>query len=202
MTDENLNKDLPNADNQEGVKTEDQNDSTDEGKKISTQIPKKRFDEVNEKYKAANKRLEEFEAAKAEAEKSKLEEEGKYQELLSIKDKELNDYKSSLEVEKKNNKLEKLKNKSLNLLNKEGIIDGDDGLKFFDFDDVIDNESPDDVLSNMVQSLKESKSYLFGQTNKRKMDENFMPGGGNSSNNKKNTSQDPFSQAFSQIYQK
>jgi hypothetical protein len=166
----------------------------DQQKKISNQIPKKRFDEVNEKYKAASKELEAFKSAQEEANNKKLEEQGKFQELLTLRDKELNDAKLALEGEKKNNKLEKLKNKSLSLLNKEGIIDGDDGLRFLKFDEVMDSESPDDVLKNMVGQLKESKSYLFGST-KRKSDENGMPSSG-SQTNAVGTPRNAYSKAF------
>lgn len=183
-------------------------DSEGEGKekKISTQIPKKRFDEVNEKYKAANQELEEFRAAKKEEEEAKLKKDGEFQELLTLKDKELAETKSSLETEKKNNKLEKFKNKSLNLLNKEGVIDGEDGLKFLSFDSLLDADSTDgidDTIKNMVSDLKQNKSYLFGSSNqKRNAEENFMPGGGNQANNKSDSPKDAFSQVFAQVYQK
>ncbi len=181
----------------DGKKTEGQEDD----KKISTQIPKKRFDEVNEKYKTASKELEAFKSAKTEAETKKLEEDGKFQELLTLKDKENEELKSSLETEKKNNKLSGLKNKSLNLLNKAGIIDGDDGIKFLNLNDVMDNDNPDEILDNMVKSLKEDKSYLFGSTDKkRNIDENGMPGGGGEGGDNKNKSGDAFTNAFNKVY--
>lgn len=194
MPDETINNDLPDSKDQVDQKSEQtQEQAHDEEKKVSTQIPKRRFDEVNEKYKAANKELEEFRAAKKDTEHKKLEEEGKYQELLSAKDKELEGFKSSLETEKRGNKLEKLKNKSLSLLNKAGIVDGDDGLRFMNLEELIDNESPDEVLNNMVTSLKDSKSYLFTQPNKRNASENGMPGTQKSTGN---TAKDAFSKAF------
>ena len=181
-----------------------ENEAEGKEKKISTQIPKKRFDEVNEKYKAANKELEEFRAAKKEEEETKLKKDGEFQELLSLKDKEFLETKSLLEQERKNNKLEKFKNKSLNLLNKEGVIDGEDGLKFLSFDSLLDAENTDgidDVIKNMVSELKQNKSYLFGSSNqKRNADENKMPGGGNQANNKSDTPKDAFSQVFTQVY--
>ena len=123
-----------------------------------------------------------------------------------MKDKEFLETKSLLKKERTNNKLEKFKNKSLNLLNKEGVIDGEDGLKFLSFDSLLDAENTDgidDVIKNMVSDLKQNKPYLFGSSNqKRNAEENFMPGGGNQANNKSDTPKDAFSQVFSQVYQK
>ncbi len=212
MTDENNsnNSDSENA-KTSGENKESQNEAnSQEGegkeKKISTQIPKKRFDEVNEKYKAANKELEEFRAAKKEEEETKLKKDGEFQELLKLRDKEFSETKSLLEKERRNNKLEKFKNKSLNLLNKEGVIDGEDGLKFLSFDRLLDAENGDgidDAIKNMVSDLKQNKSYLFGSSNqKRSTDENFMPGGGNQANNKSDSPKDAFSQEFARTYQK
>jgi hypothetical protein len=165
-------------------------------------IPRTRFNEVNNKYKEASQKLQEFEKKQQEAEKKKLEEEGKYQELLSLREKELNDMKSLLDNERKNNKLERVKNRSLNLLNKEGIIDGEDGLKFLNFEEIIDLDNYDEVLSNLVSSLKESKSYLFKNndtSHQRNKEENGVPGAGTSGSTKTKT-RDKFSESFARIY--
>jgi len=169
-------------------------------------IPRDKFNKINNRMKAAETELEEFRAVKKEEEEAKLKKDGEFQELLSLKDKELVETKSSLEAELKNNKLEKFKNKSLNLLNKEGVIDGEDGLKFLSFDSLLDAENVDgvdDTIKKMVNDLKQNKSYLFGSSNqKRNAEENNMPGGGNQDNNKSDSPKDAFSQAFAKVYQR
>lgn len=207
MTKNNTNSTQDDKDQKQADQNQNDQDSSKEGddsgksqKQTRSDIPRKRFDEVNEKYKAARKRLEELEKAQKEAEAKKLEEEGKLKELLELREKETNDLKTSLEAEKRNNKLKGLQNKALNSLNKEGIIDGDDGLRFIDFDKLLDNDNPDDDLNNMVKSLKEGKSYLFGSGDRKRDDEeNRMPGG-EGNNQSKTKSKDPFSQAFAKIY--
>jgi hypothetical protein len=62
-------------------------DAPVEAQKQEIQIPKARFDEVNQKYKEAQAKLVEFETKKAE-------EEGNWKLIAETKDKELNEYKT------------------------------------------------------------------------------------------------------------
>ena len=62
-------------------------DAPVEAQKQEIQIPKARFDEVNQKYKEATAKLVEFETKKAE-------EEGNWKLIAETKEKELNEYKT------------------------------------------------------------------------------------------------------------
>jgi seryl-tRNA synthetase len=60
-------------------------------------IPKTRFDEVNQRYKEVQSKLDELLAERAAADKKSQEEQGKYQELYEQTSRESTDYKSKFE---------------------------------------------------------------------------------------------------------
>lgn len=71
----------------------------DAGKKEGNQsIPKARFDEINEKYKAAKAELDKINADKAKAEEQEALKRGEHEKLLAQKDAELADYKAKEEI--------------------------------------------------------------------------------------------------------
>ncbi len=207
MTEENKEAQANQQEQKNDTKEENQNneEKKTEGKKLPPDVPYDRFRKINDQFKANKEELEAFKTAKKEAEEKKLQDDGKLQELLTLKDKEFLETKTALETEKKNNKLEKLKNKSLNLLNKQGIIDGEDGLKFLNLDEFSDKENPDEGLLSMVNGLKESKPYLFGSSkpgNQRNADENKVPGSGGEAKggDKGNKPQDTFTSQYNEIF--
>ena len=72
----------------DGTKNTDNKDGQDKTNTAKHMIPKSRFDEVNQKFKDLQAKLEEFtnEKSKAEAERQKAkEEQGKYEELYKAK---------------------------------------------------------------------------------------------------------------------
>jgi len=80
----NISEDISSAETQNTETTEQVTDKTEEIK-----IPKTRFDEVNERMKAAEAKLAEFAKAQKDAEVQAKAEQGKYQELYEELQKEL-----------------------------------------------------------------------------------------------------------------
>ena len=71
----------------------------DAGKKEGNQsIPKARFDEINEKYKAAKAELDKINAEKKQAEEQEALKRGEHEKLIAERDKELADYKAKEEI--------------------------------------------------------------------------------------------------------
>ena len=71
----------------------------DAGKKEGNQsIPKARFDEINEKYKAAKAELDKINADKQKAEEQEALKRWEHEKLLAQKDAELADYKAKEEI--------------------------------------------------------------------------------------------------------
>ncbi|AND39612.1 hypothetical protein [Cytobacillus oceanisediminis] len=77
------------------------NNPSDETKKPDENkehmIPKSRFDEVNQRYKDIQAKMDQFLAEKADAEKKSQEEQGKFQELYESTSKEFSEVKSQFE---------------------------------------------------------------------------------------------------------
>lgn len=141
-----------------------------EEKETVSSIPYDRFKKVNEEKKALAEKVAEFERLQNEADKKKLEEEGKYKELLELKEKELADLNSNIEKERANRKKDNLLNK-INLKAQErGAIDFEDIKKFLDIDELIDSD--DEAINEKLNQLQEKKSYLFGNKKKSATDEN------------------------------
>ena len=71
----------------------------DAGKKEgNTSIPKARFDEINEKYKAAKAELDKINADKAKAQEQEALKRGEHEKLLAQKDQELADFRAKEEI--------------------------------------------------------------------------------------------------------
>lgn len=71
----------------------------DAGKKEGNQsIPKARFDEINEKYKAAKAELDKINADKAKAEEQEAIKRGEHEKVIAEKDKELEQYRAKEEM--------------------------------------------------------------------------------------------------------
>lgn len=141
-----------------------------EEKKIVSSIPYDKFKKVNDEKKALAEKVAEFERLQNEAQKKKLEEEGKFKELLELKEKELADLNSNIEKEKATRKRDNLLNK-INLKAQErGAIDFEDIKKFLDIDSLVDSD--DEAINEKLNQLQEKKSYLFGSKKKSATDEN------------------------------
>lgn len=67
-------------------------------KEGNTSIPKARFDEINEKYKAAKAELDKINADKQKAEEQEALKRGEHEKLIAQKDQELADYKAKEEI--------------------------------------------------------------------------------------------------------
>jgi len=138
----------------------------DAGKKEgTTSIPKARFDEINEKYKAAKAELDKINAEKQKAEEQEALKRGEHEKLLAQKDQELADYKAKEEVWKareisqtdaNNARVEKLKtaygDKWSNVSNL--ITEGDDPFKTAKTLDAIESMLPSNKDGEHKQAPK------------------------------------------------
>ncbi|MBS4014014.1 MAG: hypothetical protein KGZ97_09715 [Bacteroidetes bacterium] len=89
--------------------TQNSNESLENVEKKSNnteqQIPKSRFDEVNEKVKTLASKLAEYETKEREASEIKMKEDGKYKELLETKENEIKTLRLETAKQKVANKL-------------------------------------------------------------------------------------------------
>lgn len=141
-----------------------------EEKKTVSSIPYDKFKKVNDEKKALAEKVAEFERLQNEAQKKKLEEEGKFKDLLELKEKELADLNSNIEKEKTTRKRDNLLNKIKLKAQNNGANDVDDIVKFLNIDELIDSD--DEAINEKLNQLQEKKSYLFGNKRKSATDEN------------------------------
>lgn len=147
------NADGGNGDNKETDTPDTSKDDAGNKKEGNTSIPKARFDEINEKYKAAKAELDKINAEKQKAEEQEALKRGEHEKLLAQKDQELADYKAKEEIWKaretsqldtNNARIEKLKtaygDKWSNVSNL--ITEGDDPFKTAKTLDAIESMLP------------------------------------------------------------
>lgn len=169
-------------------------DGTESKKQDDGTIPRFRFNEVNDKFKAESarakeleKKVNDFEEAEKKKKEEKLEKDGEYKELLKAKELEIETHKTEKESLKKNMLLEKVKNKIINVANKEGAVDSEDILKFISIDDllVLENDKLSEAIDEKISEIKNNKAHLF-TTTKRDSRENGSPYSVNTSNGQSN----------------
>lgn len=123
-----------------------------------TFIPKESYDVVAEKQREANRRLEQFDKEKADADKKKLEDEGKFKELAEAEAAKRVDLETRYTRERKVNALKLAAVQAgtvdpeavATLANLDGITVSEDGS--------VDAAS----VKTVVDTLKKEKAYLFG----------------------------------------
>ncbi len=124
--------------------------------------------------------MDKYKAKEKEETDKKLLEGKKYQDLITNKEKELNDFKSKYTEENKARKMDKLESKFSRSLEKANAINAEDAMKFVKFDDLLDAENADDEIKKRVDDLIKNKSYLFTakqQGTTRSTSENGQPSG-------------------------
>jgi hypothetical protein len=107
------------------------------------------------------KEMEHINFEKQAEKERKLLEEKQFQELLSIKEREVLELKSSFATEKRNSNLALLSSEAKNLLQKNNIINADDGLKFLEVDGLLESKDISKELEKRIEDLVVSKPYLF-----------------------------------------
>lgn len=145
----------------EGGSETPQADTKSEAKKDEV-IPKSSYEVVAEKYRTAKAELEKLKAEQEKAEKEQLEEQGKFKELAEKSSQELQTLKDNYNLEKKTNAL---KVKALEL----GTVDVEAVVKLANLDDLVltdDGQVEEDSVNKVLEVLKSSKSYLFGEPKK------------------------------------
>ena len=92
FAEENPNPAGNDQNSSDGTKNTDNKDGQDKNS-AEHMIPKSRFDEVNQKFKDLQAKLDEFTNEKSKAEKKAKEEQGKYEELYKTANEELGKFK-------------------------------------------------------------------------------------------------------------
>jgi hypothetical protein len=129
---------------------------------IDNKIPYDRFKKVNDENKLLKEQAAKIETEKVEADKKRLEQEGKWQEAAELSE------KRAIEAEdkaKKSNEIHIVKMREYEIgmeAKNQGIADVKDAIKLIDNSNIILNE--DGTFSGMkeaVEKLKTDKAYLF-----------------------------------------
>lgn len=121
-------------------------------------IPVESYNVIRDKYQKAKEQLEAREAAEAEAEKKRLEEQGKYKELAEKAESEKTALQTKYETNAKSNALKLAALQA-------GTVDADAVAALVDLGTIklSDDGSVDaDSVKSVIETLKESKAYLFG----------------------------------------
>jgi len=114
-----------------------------------------RFKDLNERATKAEKELEKFNKAKAEAEETKLKEEKKWQELAEKKDKEVETLNARVTLASQTRSI-------IEEAIKLGIKDTDAAVKLVDIKDIeLDEEGKPTNAAEVVKALATAKPYLI-----------------------------------------
>lgn len=156
-----MDKDNQDPNKDQKPNTDGQGDDSagkDKDQSKDTMIPKNRLDEEISKRREAEKKLEEFERQKTDAEKKRLEDEGKTKELLELEKKEKESLKSKYETTAKKSalKVEALK---------QGTLDADAVVALTELSEITlteDGEVDQKTVEKAISKLKQEKAYLFG----------------------------------------
>jgi len=163
MTDQNPSGDKPTSDQKpnDGAGDTAQNKGDADG----DSIPKKSYEVIQGKYHSMKeeneklqKQLADFNKAQKDAEEKKLAEQGKYKELLEQREKEIETLTGRIQAQTANNAIASEATKA-------GAIDNDAVLALVDKNEIqiVDGKIDSEQVKKAVESLKESKPYLFGE---------------------------------------
>lgn len=125
-------------------------------------IPVESYNVIRDKYQKAKEQLEAREAADAEAEKKRLEEQGKYKELAEKAESEKAAMQTKYETSAKSNALKVAALQA-------GTVDADAVAALVNLADIklADDGSVDtESVKSVIETLKTSKAYLFGEAPK------------------------------------
>ena len=155
-------KDEQNLNKEQSAKTDDKNiDSQNEGEFNLTEeqwakvFQHPRFSELRDKAKTAEKELEKIQKAKERENQDKLKEEGKYQELLEEKEKEISNLQNSISELK-------LTSEIMSVASKLNVVDTDAVARLIDRNKLeADKDSGDYTnVEDVVKELLSEKPYL------------------------------------------
>ena len=132
--------------------------------KTDTSVPYDRFKQIVDEKNKLKADLEKIETAKTEAEKKKLEDQGKFQEAGELAEKRATEAEARA-VKAENEKKDLLINFKIGIEAKDqGINNIDDATKLIDLTKVTVNDDGTLVgVKEAIESLKKDKAYLFSE---------------------------------------
>lgn len=133
-------------------------------------VPYNRFSEVNERAKAAEAELAKIKATQEEADKKKLEDEGKFKELAEKESARAKELEGQITQGK-------IDNAVIIAAGKAGVADTEAALKLLDRSKIeVEKDGTVKGVEDAVKSLVEAKPYLIDQSNPARVGSPTNPG--------------------------
>lgn len=178
-TDQTGAGDKTSSNNETGDKTPNNDNTGDDAKTLSQQLKHWR-DKANE-YKSE---LDDKSAAEQKAEETRLQEQQKWQELAEKRESENADLKSQLNTANEQIKTVRVQNALVSELTKHNPVSVDDAVKLADVTGIqVDENGTVTGVDTVVNSLVESKPFLFGQDQKTNVNQGASSSGNAASDN-------------------